>query len=97
MLMIDLTNESVIALSRWWSRVNGRFVGPGSPIEEAAQHRRVGEERHVGVHEVDRQFGVVDVDRVVAIGHDGSIAAHRIQRLFRRWGLIPPPLSLHQL
>lgn len=48
----------------------------GSPAEEATQHGRAGEERNFGVDPLDGQLGVLDVHRVVAVGHDGRLTPH---------------------
>ena len=78
------------------------FSVVGSAIEETAQHRRAGEARnegHVGVDPLDGEHCLVDVDRVVAVRHDGRLAAHGLERLVRRRGgcplfIRPPALSL---
>ena len=62
------------------------FKGPA--VKEAAQYRGIREARNIGINPFDGKFSVVDVDRIVSVGHDGMsrITPYRLERLVYRRG-----------
>lgn len=56
-------------------------ISTGSTFEETTQYGRIGKKRNVGFNSFDRQFGLLDVDRIVAIRFHSRFSSHRLERL----------------